>query len=154
MLFYKGDGVEYAEGLSKNGYYVILAHGCNLSGGFGSGIAGKIKEKFPFVADAYYNYSKFYRLGEIMPVMVDDHFIIYNCFTQERYGRNKNIKYASLEAISSCMLKVAIDSKNLNYDTVVIPRIGCGNGGLDWEEVKDVLMEIEVECDMKFNVNG
>jgi O-acetyl-ADP-ribose deacetylase (regulator of RNase III) len=48
---------------------------------------------------------------------------------------------------STIELKSIADRKK--YDTIVLPRPGCGNGGLDWEDVKPIL---ETHFDNRFYV--
>lgn len=49
-------------------------------------------------------------------------------------------------------LYLELEKRNRN-ETVAIPRLGCGNGGLDWKEVKPMMYDIlEVLPDVRIYV--
>jgi len=117
----------------------IVAHGCNASGGFGSGVAGAIKQKYPKVAEAHAARGVGqHLLGNIDVISIDHNLQIINCYTQLNYGSDGK-RYADLSAIESCLYKVI----SLAYSQglpVYIPKIGCGLGGLDYDtEVRPLL---------------
>ena len=94
----------------------IVAHGCNCAGGFGSGIAGAIKNKWPAVAQD---------------------LIVANCYTQEFYGPGDR-RYADPDAIEACLYQLLEIAMEAELD-LYIAKIGCGLGGLSWEhEVKEI----------------
>jgi len=121
----------------------IIAHGCNCSGGFGSGIAGLIKQKYPAVRRAYY--AKYrnegWRLGDIQPVFANDSLMIINCAIQQEYGRSPKL-YADYEAIKESMFKVQEYAIANGIYSISIPKIGCGRGGANWDMVEFILEEI------------
>lgn len=135
-----------------------IAHGVNCQGVMGSGLALAIRNKWPSVYD---NYRKFYNeyqnrysntnfaftfpeklLGEVNISYQDENRTIANCFTQLNYGRQKNIRYVSYDAVA----------KTFNYlnwlireevKEIALPKIGAGLGGGDWNVIKEI---IESEC--------
>jgi len=116
----------------------IVAHGCNCSGGFGSGIAAAIKNKWPVVAVEFRcNGTGVDLLGTIQPVQLAQDLIVANCYTQEFYGPGDK-RYADPEAIEACcyqLLEMAMEHELPLY----IAKIGCGLGGLSWEhEVEEI----------------
>jgi O-acetyl-ADP-ribose deacetylase (regulator of RNase III) len=120
----------------------IIIHGVNCQGKMNKGVAKSIRCKFPQVYTEYNKlcaatYSKRSLLGSVQQVKINESLYVYNCFTQIYYGNNKNIQYANVDAISSCLQNVITDAINLNIDTIYTSKIGCNLGGLNWES--DVL---------------
>lgn len=113
----------------------IVAHGCNCSGGFASGVAGAIRQRWPIAYDKYKeiigngNLSYLGTVQFIVPY-VDTDLIIANCFTQKFYGRNG--RFAIPTAIESSLRQVykMADQTDL---PIYMPKIGCGLGGLSWD---------------------
>jgi len=58
-------------------------------------------------------------------------------------SKNNYINTSSLQLIeqSARQLKVWADQHN-QYGTIILPRPGCSNGGLDWSQVKSVIAPI------------
>jgi O-acetyl-ADP-ribose deacetylase (regulator of RNase III) len=84
-------------------FEMVLVHGCNKAGGFNSGVAGVMRKQYP---DAYKGYMTAYHnqeleLGHIVWVTAPDGRLIGNAITQEKYGRDPKIVYASYEGIHS-----------------------------------------------------
>ncbi len=138
MQLIKGDIFQNKKG--------IIVHGCNVSGGFGSGVAGQIAKLYPEARKAYMEIlgrasldkPHTYLLGDIQVVRIQDDFWIVNAFTQEKYGGEPGVKYASAIAIAEAMEKTAVFAAGMKLD-VHTPKIGCGLGGLDWIEVEPMM---------------
>ncbi len=132
--------------LFKNTSGIIL-HGCNCSGGFGSGVAGIIAKMYPeaqhefFLKMDGYTYHRPNKeaLGTIQPVKIYDDFYIVNGFTQLQYGGGGK-RYASPDAIHKVLLATVIFATEKNLD-VHVPKIGCGLGGIKWEEVEPYFVQ-------------
>lgn len=115
----------------------IIAHGVNCQGVMGSGVAGAIKQKWPTVYNEYKAYcntllSPSEALGIVQTVHIADNLIVANCFTQLNYGRDGK-KYASPEAIHEAFESL-IDYSIYTNLPIYTPKIGCGLGGLSWED--------------------
>jgi len=119
----------------------IIAHGCNCSGGFNSGVAFQIAQKYPEVRTAYLNKFKKegWKLGDIQIVQTQNKTII-NCGTQQFYGKDGK-KYVSYEAIESVMIKLLDYSLKTNQ-TIAIPKIGAGLAGGDWEVIESIINKV------------
>lgn len=124
--------------------YII--HGTNCSGGFGSGVAGAIKRKWPVVYEQFMKHGKGpHLLGSIDFVRIDDFLVVINLYSQDQYGYDGK-KYASPQAIETGLFHfLEILSSTDDETDVYLPKIGCGLGGLSWEH--DVLPIINKVCE-------
>lgn len=117
----------------------IIAHGVNCRGVFNAGIAQQIRRKFPKAFESYI--SKYadtgWQCGDVQVVKISQELDKYiaNLATQYDYGRNG--KYASAIYIEECLNKLIEHSlkRGLSIATV---RLGCGLGGLNWEEIQEI----------------
>jgi O-acetyl-ADP-ribose deacetylase (regulator of RNase III) len=117
-----------------------LAHGVNLVGAMGRGIAADFKERWP---EMFHAYEAWCRTG-VQPGAI---FVwrgpplIYNLATQRRPGAHATL--AAIETSVHAMLADAASLKrNINcgdIERIGIPRLGSGLGGLRWEAVRPVL---------------
>jgi O-acetyl-ADP-ribose deacetylase (regulator of RNase III) len=118
-----------------------IAHGVNCQNAMGSGVAKAIYTKYPVVKESYRrlceNQSPESLLGKVQCVYsASMNKSIFNLFTQLHYGRDGK-PYASLIAIKECFSYL---NTLLLYDNyLAIPKIGCGLGGLRWEDVEPVI---------------
>lgn len=128
----------------------LIAHGVNCQNAMGSGVARALYTKWPIVKAKYHDcIAGFVALGDPEDMLGDAHFVevepglvVANCFTQEYYGRDGK-RYASVQAIREALEWVAKHALDIGVNEIHIPRIGCGLGGLYWEDVKSKLVEIE-----------
>lgn len=122
----------------------VIGHGCNCQGRMGSGVALAIRNKWPQVYEQYIvlckdNSDKRKLLGTIQAIPVVVELVVVNLFTQLNYGFDGQ-KYANIHAISKS-LDTMFGFVSAVKLPAYIPRIGCGLGGLDWEQ--DVKPEVE-----------
>lgn len=137
--------IEYLQGdlfqLAEEHKIKYIAHGCNCQGVMGAGVALQIRNKFPSVYREYQLYCEHNKgslLGmiEVVPVFEVDIAII-NCFTQDLYGRESFlVKYG---AILECMKR--INSHVPEGSKVIMPKIGAGLGGGNWEIISKIIEE-------------
>jgi len=126
----------------------IIAHGCNMQGVMGAGVAKKIRAIFP---EAYSDYRKSYlndnlSLGKVIftPVYKQDfseayEIIIANCITQRYYGRVENRQYVDYKAIQTCIRTIDEFCAANDIDSVAMPMIGCSHGGGDWNIISQII---------------
>ncbi|MBO7126244.1 macro domain-containing protein [bacterium] len=103
----------------------------------GKGIAYQFKERFPENNKAYVKACKSgdFTIGKIL-FFEEDGKIIANFPTKNRWREKSEYSYidSGLEA-----LKAGIIERNIK--SLAIPPLGCGNGGLNWNIVKQKIIE-------------
>lgn len=121
----RGDITEETEGL--------IIHGVNCQRVMGAGVALAIKKKWPEVYTKYmFRKQGRESLGSFQPVRIDTGLYVANCWTQEYYGNDGKV-YADIDAVS-VVLQKAFEFCNLSGLELKSPMIGCGLGGLSWED--------------------
>ncbi len=137
IKYKKGDLLEATEN--------IIAHGCNCSGGFGSGVAGQIAKKWPLIKD-YFHRVKNPELGSIQIVEAYNKYTFINCFTQQKF-LPRGICHANYNAIKDTMFSVKEYAKEKNQ-SIAIPKIGAGLAGGDWNIIEGILNEVFNDYDV------
>jgi len=130
----------------------LIAHGVNCSDAMGSGVARALYMKWPTVKGEFHKKVS-PELGDTQLVDVAEDIVVVNCFTQRKYGRDGE-RYASPAAIGRTLTMAAAHAiDRLGLHEIHIPKIGCGLGGLDWEEdVVPVIEKIEKSFSVTFVV--
>lgn len=104
----------------------IIAHGVNINGVMGAGIAYAISQTFPCIIKPYADVcAKKAQIGSVLTVKCDENLHICNIFTQELY------KPASLDAIDSG-LRTVVDLAWHRKLPLYTPKIGTLRGQRDW----------------------
>lgn len=114
-----------------------IVHGCNCQATMGSGVAKAIRSRWPHVYETYRRSPQVPGSYCIVPIREG---YVANCFTQVRYGRDGRA-YAELGLIDSALglLAGAIARSGDSARDVAIVPIGCGLGGLKWEDVGPIV---------------
>lgn len=129
------------------GKYDVLVHGCNCFNTMGAGIAKLIKNRFPeaYAVDCKTTKGNKNKLGNVSIALLQHggkNLFVVNAYTQYSYGRGPDAKYADLQALASCLK--AVQKKLGDPEAgrrILMPKIGCGIGNLDWASVKEVIAE-------------
>jgi O-acetyl-ADP-ribose deacetylase (regulator of RNase III) len=111
------------------------AHGVNTKGLMGAGIAVSFKRAYPEMYAEYKDICKTSRLspGSLFTYRAPDR-VIYNIASQDNPGRHARLEW--VESGLVCALgRAAEDGVGL----LAMPRIGCGIGGLAWDDVRDII---------------
>src|SRR6266478_3853889 len=118
-----------------------LVNTVNCVGFMGKGIALQFKQAWPENFEAY---AKACKAGEVRPGrmfiwetgrMINPKFIIN--FPTKRDWRGKS----RIEDIKSGLRALIADVRRLGIRTIAVPPLGCGNGGLDWRDVRPLIKE-------------
>lgn len=134
----------------------VIIHGCNAQGKMNSGVAKALRHKYPSI---YRDYMVDFDDGLVVPgavvVSAVDNKIIGNLITQEFYGYD-GTAYASVSHIWDSLGEFMFALKyQFQFDpmpNIATPKIGCGRGGLDWEEVKKIFEQFEEKYKTEFVV--
>lgn len=110
----------------------IIIHGVNCLRTMGSGVAKALYEKWPRVKSDYIEFGTM-RLGMIHPVPVGQDLWVVNCYTQHKFGTDGD-KYANASSLDECLTLAAYFAEMMGIDDIYSPRIGCGLGGLSWQD--------------------
>lgn len=116
-----------------------LGHGVNCAGVMGAGIATAFRDLYPH---NYENYraaclAGFLKPGQITVNRENDKYIV-NMASQNKPGRDATYPWLFEAAYTAA--KQAVDN---GIDRIAIPEIGCGIGGLVWDNVETVLLTTE-----------
>ena len=116
-----------------------LVNTVNCVGFMGKGIALQFKQAWPDNFEAYARASK---AGEIRPGrmfiwetgrMINPKFIIN--FPTKRHWRGKS----KIEDIKSGLRALIGEVRHLGIRSIAVPPLGCGNGGLNWKDVRPLI---------------
>jgi O-acetyl-ADP-ribose deacetylase (regulator of RNase III) len=132
MQFLTGDLIASSE--------TAIGHGCNLRGVWGAGIARQMRSTYPSAFESHRLHVAQGDLGGFDVYMGSGRTVV-NLYTQPRPGR-----CASLAAIFASVSTALPCLAALGHDTLALPRIGAGLGGLHWIDVEDVLLDAEAAC--------
>lgn len=134
MTFEHRTGDLFEEGLEA------IAHGVNCKGVMGAGIATVFRDDFPEMFEAY---RKLCKGGKLKPGMVYPWFDeelelwVFNLATQPTPGPT-----ADLAAIRLTVQKMLAFCEKKGIESVGLPRIGSGLGGLEWDDVRATIEEV------------
>lgn len=109
----------------------------NIVGVMGKGLALQFKEKYPLNFKLYNNACKNNKVQiGIMYVTRENNKIIIN-FPTKKHWRNPS----KIEYINSGLDSLILLIQQNNIKSVSIPPLGCGCGGLNWDEVKQLIIQ-------------
>ena len=152
--------IKYTKGDIFDSQCQAIINTVNCEGKMGKGLAYQFKKKFPEMEQ---DYVKVCLNGELYPgklhIYQEKNFLIINFPTKKKWREKSKIEYI---IIGLRKLKEEIVKRGIN--SVAIPPLGAGNGGLNWNEVKteinrelldieDVVFEV-YEPSTNINKNG
>ena len=131
--------VERVRGNLLDAEVQALVNTVNIVGIMGKGIALQFKRAFP---ENFAAYRKACAAGQVKPgrMFIFDrgtfHFPRYIInFPTKRHWRGRS----RIEDIQSGLAALVDDVKRLNIESIALPPLGCGHGGLDWGEVSQLI---------------
>lgn len=128
--------MEIIKGNLLDSHEKIIAHGCNVRGVMGAGIAAQVARRWPFVLKYYEDTCRVgtFLPGAVQPVDPGDPLgpeYVVNMATQINPGPD-----ARLHLIALAFGNLAEWMAYNGHHRVAIPKIGCGIGGLAWDDVE------------------
>lgn len=117
----------------------ILVNPVNCVGVMGGGLAREFRIRFP---DMYGSYWLYCRAGGLKPGGIhvyprrSNDPTIFNVATKDHWEDPSLLSYinAGADALArTCFL--------MNAESIAVPALGCGLGGLDWKDVKPILRD-------------
>jgi O-acetyl-ADP-ribose deacetylase (regulator of RNase III) len=116
-----------------------LVNAVNTVGVMGRGIARQFKRAFPDVFTAYAEACADGRVqpGHILPVRLSDGDRWVLNFPTKRHWRQRS-RLDDIEAGLDDLARILV---RLDIRSVAVPPLGCGNGGLNWSQVRPLIFE-------------
>jgi O-acetyl-ADP-ribose deacetylase (regulator of RNase III) len=133
--------MKYLKGNLLEANVKALVNTVNTVGVMGKGIALQFKEEFPINYKLYVSACKNKELvpGKLLVVkeqtLEGEKFIINFPTKTEWFMKSK---YEYVEEGLKALVKFIEEN---NIDSIAIPPLGCGNGGLQWDKVKSLLIQ-------------
>lgn len=109
----------------------------NTVGVMGKGIASDFKRIYPKMFEEYkalYDAKKF-DIGELFLYKTQNKWIL-NFPTKKHWKSPSKIEY-----IEKGLIELINKANELKLNDIAMPKLGCGNGGLDWETQVKPLVE-------------
>ncbi len=112
-----------------------LVNTVNCEGFMGKGLAYQFKNKFPQTNDSYVLACRHHELhpGKLH-YFLENKKLIINFPTKNKWREKSKISY-----IDDGMKALVDLIEERNIQSLAIPPLGSGNGGLNWTEVKDII---------------
>lgn len=126
-----------------------MVHGCNAQGVMGSGFADSLRKAYP---ENYMTYREAYEqsiaegnshlpLGKVIWHVVsrdEPRFVIANAITQEKYGRDKNVRYVDYDAVDRAFYTIGKMARKYSLP-VHYPLIGAGLANGSWDVISPII---------------
>lgn len=127
--------IEYSTGSIFDSHCEALVNPVNCVGVSGAGLALEFKKRFP---RAHLKYAEYCRAGNLDPgeAFTDydyGHQLIFLA-TKKHWRDGSNLEWIRDGAVT---LRELIGT--LRLQSIAVPALGCGYGGLDWADVKAVI---------------
>ncbi len=137
----RGDVTELCRGDILEAKAEALVNTVNTVGVMGKGVALQFKRAFP---DNYRAYAKACKRGEVEvgKVFVYDRNTLENPryivnFPTKRHWRGRS----KIEYVRTGLEDLVRRIRDLDIQSIALPPLGCGNGGLNWDEVRALIEE-------------
>ena len=129
----------------------VIAHGVAANDPMDQGLALSLHERYPAMHKDYHHWchQQHPKPGEAWAWGGTDGVRIVNLITQEGgYGGNKKPGKATESNVNHSLRALKKIIKKENFNSVALPRLATGVGGLSWEQVspliKSQLGELEI----------
>lgn len=127
--------IHYVSGNIFDSPAQTLVNPVNTVGVMGKGLALEFKKRYPRMFEEYKKQCRdgWLYVGSFMLWRAKDHFVLN--FPTKKHWKDPS----SLIYVEAGLLSLANEYENYGISSIAFPKLGCGNGGLDWEVVKPVM---------------
>lgn len=129
--------VTFSSGDIFNSSAQVLTNTINVVGVMGAGIALEFKRRYPVMFE---DYQRRCSEGKVRPgepyLWEDDHVQILN-FPTKRHWRDSS----QLSDIEAGLSYLATHYQQMGIYTLALPPLGCGLGGLRWDQVRPLIQK-------------
>lgn len=119
-----------------------IAHGVSPNDDFHQGLALQLRERMPALYKDFRHFcqTRHPKSGEQWTWMSSDGVYIVNLFTQEgAYEHGSTPGRASLSNVNHALHALRVLAQKEQFASIALPRLGCGVGGLSWDDVKPLV---------------
>ncbi len=127
--------IEYIEGNIFDSPAQVIVNTVNTVGVMGKGIALEFKNRYPQMFEKYKIACEKHTLtiGKLMLVSAPDHMLLL-------FPTKENWRYPSrLSYIEQGLKRFCDNYAQRGITSIAFPKLGCGNGDLDWDEVRPLM---------------
>ena len=127
--------IRYIEGDIFKSPAQVIVNTVNTVGVMGKGIALEFKKRYPDMFQAYRDICdrRKLKIGSLMLYYEPDHWVLL--FPTKENWRNPS----RMEFIEAGLAKFCRTYAEKGITSVAFPKLGCGNGELNWSEVQPVM---------------
>lgn len=147
---------KYRDGDVLSAVTDVVAHQTNCSGGFGTGVAGAVRKKYPMVFEEYKKFvdrkSPKDLLGKVQFVKLENKQYVANLFGQENFGYD-GAQYTSYDAIWNALQLLKINMLEMNLNSVAFPYLMASHrGGANWEVIEKMIEQTFKDTDIEIEI--
>lgn len=127
--------IQYIEGNIFQSPAQVLVNPVNTVGVMGKGLALSFKKRYPEMFKKYRTVCENgqFGIGKLMLYYALDHWVLLFP-TKENWRHPSKLQY-----IEEGLQKFVDTYVNLNITSIAFPRLGCGNGELNWDVVRPIM---------------
>lgn len=127
--------IHYVSGNIFDSPAQTLVNPVNTVGVMGKGLALEFKKRYPKMFEEYKKqcHDGWLHVGDLMLWRAKDHFVLN--FPTKKHWKDPS----SLIYVEAGLLSFVNKYESYGISSIAFPKLGCGNGGLDWEVVKPVM---------------
>lgn len=127
--------IHYVSGNIFDSPTQTLVNPVNTVGVMGKGLALEFKKRYPKMFEEYKKQCRdgWLYVGSFMLWRAKDHFVLN--FPTKKHWKDPS----SLIYVEAGLLSFVNEYESYGVSSIAFPKLGCGNGGLDWKAVKPVM---------------
>ena len=122
---------------------IIPTNGCVNSSGhaiMGRGLAKECKDKYVMIPQLYGEHLKSYIKHNLLAppyILLEYKIILFQ--TKTDWKQDSKLDVIELSADTLCKQVKSLRTQSIISSSIYLPHLGCGEGNLKWDDVRDVL---------------